>query len=122
MRVITSGSMCNSLSRRAAGERMFRFTEDIETALGMTKRGRDNIAYLVSLIEALDLAGLPDEHEIGQLAWILTQFCGPAVTVRTSGTALPTSSSAVRGGYGAAASGLAGSPFCNGTRSRCAFR
>lgn len=58
---------------------MFRFTEDIETALGTTKRGRDNTAYLVGLIEALDLAGLRKEHEIGQLARILTQFCGPAV-------------------------------------------
>ena len=63
----------------AAAGRMYRFTEDIETALDTTKRGRDNTAHLVSLIETLDLDALPEEHEIGGLAQALTEFCGPPV-------------------------------------------
>lgn len=74
---------------KAAGERMFRFTEDIETALSTTKRGRDNTAYLVGLIEALDIADLPDEHEIGQLARTLMRFCGPAVPDQSIGHSTP---------------------------------
>lgn len=59
--------------------RMFRFTEDIETALNTTKRARDNTAHLVALIEQLDPSTLPALHEIGQLAGRLTQFCGPGI-------------------------------------------
>jgi hypothetical protein len=64
---------------RAARGRMFRFVDDIETALNTTKRGRDNTGHLVGLIEQLDVAALPAQHEVGQLAQRLTEFCGPAV-------------------------------------------
>jgi hypothetical protein len=51
---------------------MFRFAEDIETALGTSKRPRDNTAHLVSLLEQLDMDQLPGEHEISQFAIALT--------------------------------------------------
>lgn len=60
----------------AAGDRLFRFAEDIETALGTTKK-RNNAANLVGLVEQLDLDHLAVEHEIGQLATALTGFCAP---------------------------------------------
>jgi len=66
----------------AANDRMFRFAEDIETALDTEKR-RDNAAHVVGLIEALDVLQLPPEHEIAQLADRLLAFCqrGPATAV-----------------------------------------
>jgi predicted ATPase len=61
----------------AASGRMFRFTEDIETALGTHKRGRgENAAQLVSLIERLDVGALPEGDEIGLLVRELKRFCG----------------------------------------------
>jgi predicted ATP-dependent endonuclease of OLD family len=58
----------------AAKGRMFRFVEDIETALN-TEKQRDNATHLVGLIEALDLPQLPPEHEIAQLADALLTLC-----------------------------------------------
>jgi predicted ATPase len=63
----------------AAAGRMFRFTEDIETALGTKKRGRgENPAHLVSLIEALDIGHLPEGNEIAGCLAALDGFCRPA--------------------------------------------
>jgi predicted ATP-dependent endonuclease of OLD family len=62
----------------AAGSRMFRFAEDIETALGTTKDARDNTAHLVSLIEKLSLGCLDERHEIRRLAMSLARFCAPS--------------------------------------------
>jgi predicted ATP-dependent endonuclease of OLD family len=73
----------------AAAGRMFRFTDDIETALGTTKRGRDNTAHLVGLIEALDLDALPEEHEIVKLTEKLRQFCGPVIPDPSAADAEP---------------------------------
>jgi Overcoming lysogenization defect protein-like, TOPRIM domain/AAA ATPase domain len=60
----------------AAGDRMFRFSEDIEDALGCEKQ-RDNAAQLVAIIDALDLAALADESEMSRLAGTLRAFCNP---------------------------------------------
>ena len=50
----------------AAKGRMFRFTEDIEDALGTEKRGRgENPAHLAAVIEALNSQQLSTEGEIG---------------------------------------------------------
>jgi putative ATP-dependent endonuclease of OLD family len=59
---------------KAADGRMFRFAEDIETALGTTKK-RNNAANLVRLVEQLDLDHLAAEDEMTQLAQALTRFC-----------------------------------------------
>jgi putative ATP-dependent endonuclease of OLD family len=61
---------------QAAAGRMFRFSEDIETALGTEKRSRgENPAHLVALIEALPFDRINDDHEIAQLARELGAFC-----------------------------------------------
>lgn len=60
---------------KAAAGRMFRFAEDIESALGTSKQ-RNNTASLVELVERLDLDHLPAEDEMAQLAQAVTQFCG----------------------------------------------
>jgi putative ATP-dependent endonuclease of the OLD family len=76
----------------AANGRMFRFTEDLETALGTTKRGRDNTAHLVGLIERLDLDGLPPDHEVSQLVDSLKRFCaGPVPGPDSTDETLPSS-------------------------------
>ena len=59
----------------AATGRMFRFEEDIETALGTDKRGRENAAHLVSVIEGLDLEAMSEEGEIARCIAALTAFC-----------------------------------------------
>ena len=61
---------------KAAKGRLFRFAEDIEDALGCEKQ-RDNVAQLVSLIEALSLADFADGHEMKQLVAVLDRFCVP---------------------------------------------
>ena len=58
---------------KAAAGRMFRFTEDIEAALGTTKK-RNNTANLVELVEQLDLDQRPEEDEMAQLAQAITRF------------------------------------------------
>jgi predicted ATPase len=61
----------------AAAGRMHRFIEDIETALGTTKRRRgENPAHLVALIEALDLGELPEDSEVSACMAALAAFCG----------------------------------------------
>jgi predicted ATPase len=61
----------------AASGRMFRFAEDIETALGTQKRGRgENAAHLVEAIEALNVDQLPTE--IAGCIQALETFCDPA--------------------------------------------
>jgi hypothetical protein len=61
----------------AATGRMFRFTEDIETALGTQKRRGGNAAHLVELIDELDLDQLDDGSEIALCIAALKGFCGP---------------------------------------------
>jgi predicted ATP-dependent endonuclease of OLD family len=67
---------------KAADGRMFRFAEDIETALGTTKT-RNNARSLVELVERLDLDGLPAEDEVAQLAEALKRFCGDGSAIET---------------------------------------
>jgi len=62
----------------AATGRMFRFAEDIETALGTEKRGRgENPAHLVALIEALDVDQLSAQSEIASCIATLDGFSSP---------------------------------------------
>jgi len=57
---------------------MFRFAEDIETALGTEKRGRgENPAHLVALIEALDVDQLSAQSEIASCIATLDGFSSP---------------------------------------------
>jgi len=71
---------------KAAAGRMFRFAEDIETALGTTKK-RNNAANLVGLVEGLDLDHLPAEDEMAQLAQAVMRFCGTDGPALEPGTA-----------------------------------
>ena len=83
------GSTARNLGtvEKAAAGRVFRFTEDLETALGTTKRGRDNAEHLVRLLGELELDELAEEHEIAQLARALRQFCStPPVLQSEPGT------------------------------------
>jgi predicted ATP-dependent endonuclease of OLD family len=64
---------------KAAGERMFRFSEDIEDAFGCDKQ-RDNAGQIVSIVETLDFESLSDEHEVRQFAAVLSAFCDPPPT------------------------------------------
>jgi hypothetical protein len=57
---------------------MFRFQEDMETALGTEKQGRENTAHIVSIIESLDLEAMPEDSEILRCLAALTAFCGGA--------------------------------------------
>lgn len=62
----------------AAIGRMFRFAEDIETALGTEKRARgENLAHLVAIIEALDMDQLLAQSEIAGFIAALQGFCSP---------------------------------------------
>ena len=63
-----------------ATDRMFRFEEDIETALGTDKRGRENAAHLVSVIETLNLEAMPEEAEVSRCIAALIAFCGATAT------------------------------------------
>jgi predicted ATP-dependent endonuclease of OLD family len=58
----------------AAGDRAFRFAEDIETALGTEKR-KPNTIHLVEIAESLDLDTLPPE--IDALRQRLLAVCSP---------------------------------------------
>lgn len=60
---------------RAAKGRLFRFAEDIESALGTEKRARDNPSHLVETIDGLDLRSLPDDHEVSGCVAALKAFC-----------------------------------------------
>jgi predicted ATPase len=64
-----------------AARRMFRFVEDIETALTTEKRRHgENPAHLVRIIEALDIGSLEDDNEIARWNLALETFCTqPAV-------------------------------------------
>jgi len=63
----------------AAAGRLFRFSEDIETALGTEKRGRgENLVHLVTVVETLDSDRLSAGSEIGSCIAALEAFCRPA--------------------------------------------
>jgi predicted ATP-dependent endonuclease of OLD family len=69
----------------AAG-RMFRFREDIETALGTEKRAHGgNPAHLVALVEALHFDDLDEGDELRGLADALKQFADPGPTASAAG-------------------------------------
>lgn len=59
--------------KSAAGERLFLFKEDLERALGAEKKS-PNLPHIVGLVEALEVDGLPDDHEIKQLRDALREF------------------------------------------------
>jgi hypothetical protein len=69
----------------AATGRMFRFEEDIETALGTDKRARENAAHLVSVIESLDFEAMSEEGEIARCTAALTAFCRGATAPTSAG-------------------------------------
>lgn len=62
----------------AARGRMFRFVEDVETALGAEKRPRgQNPAHLVAIVEDIDIQELGEDHELRLCAAALEAFCRP---------------------------------------------
>ena len=62
----------------AARGRMFRFVEDVETALGAEKRPRgQNPAHLVAIVEDIDIQEFGEDHELRLCAAALEAFCRP---------------------------------------------